>query len=127
MGLFSRFKKKEQYAFVFVCRGPDPTGMTNMIRSFHIPVDGLYDSMRHFGFTGPMTNLFFYGPEWNGTRYSSWKVTADEGDDLLEKIKKKLREKGFTYNGEDLKTGCYDESSTYAKMGLFIAYMFIEK
>ncbi len=68
-----------------------------------------------------------FGPDWNKTVYSSWKPSSGEVKDLMTKIKNKLSENGFSYNCEDVKTACYDPSTSYAQMGFFMAYLFIEK
>ena len=129
MGLFSKLKlgKKKQHCFVFICRGPDPSGMTKAMRSMHMTDRGLYEAMVQYGFQGKAEDLHMYGPDWNRTQYSSWKPTPTEGDDLLAKIKKALQKEGFTYNGENVKTARYDPSTTYGQMGLFMTYLFIEK
>ena len=129
MGLFSWIKKggKKQHCFVFICRGPDPTGFTNIVQNMGMTGRGLYEAMVHFGYQGKEENMHMYGPDWNKTRYSSWKPDPDEVKDLMAKVKKALQQEGFTYNGEDVKTARYDPSTSYAQMGLFMTYLFIEK
>ena len=129
MGLFSKLKlgKKKQHCFVFICRGPDPTGMTDLFQSFGMTSRGLYDTMVKFGYKGKEENMHMFGPDWNKTRYSSWKPTPDEVKDLMAKVKQVLQEEGFPYNGEDVKTIRYDPSTSYGQMGLFMTYLFIEK
>lgn len=134
MGLFSRKPKeskksrKEMYAVVFICRGPDPTGLTNLIQNFGMTDRGLYEMVQHFGYTGTREHVMMFGPDWNKTVYSSHLVREEgEADDLVGKIKEKLSENGFTYNCEDIRTAQYDPSTNYGKMGLFAAYLFIEK
>ena len=132
MGLFSRKRKKEPakepYAVVFICRGPDPSGITNIISGFSMTSRGLYEIMVKFGFTGERDHLIMFSPDWNHTVYSSSKLREEgEVEDLRDKIINKLKQEGFTYNGEDIRTCQYDPSTGYGQMGLFMAYVFIEK
>lgn len=118
---------RKPYAVVFICRGPDPSGLTNILSHMAMSDRGLYEAMAQLGFKGPRSNLIALGPDWNKTVYSSWKPTPDEVDDLISKIKKELSSRGFTYRGEDIRTARYDPSTSYGKMGLFMAYIFIKK
>jgi len=128
MALFSWLKKKkEPHSFVFICRGPDPSGLTDVIHGFGILGSGMYEAMVQLGFSGKEENVHVYGPEWNKTRYSSWRPTPGENKDLMAKVKKALAEAGFTYNGEDVKTIKFNPETSYAQMGFFMAYLFIEK
>lgn len=131
MGLFSIFSKKPKksapHAFVFICRGPDPSGLSSIISHMAMTDRGLYEAMKHFGYTGSQENLVMFGPDWNSTTYSSWRVQGEgEADDLSEKIEKAVREAGYSYEGENIKTARYDPSTSYAQMGLFMAYYFTE-
>ena len=136
MGLFGLFgknkgssgkgKSKGEYAFVFICRGPDPSGLTNILQGIGMTGDGLYEAMQHFGYTGSRDHVIMYGPNWNDTVYSSWLVKGPgEADDLIGKMKAKIRADGYSYNGENIKTARYAEETSYAQMGFFMAYVFI--
>lgn len=133
MGFFSRKKEqqnkpKEPYGVVFICRGPDPTGLTNLIENFSMTDRGLYEMLMSLGYTGPREHVIMYGPDWNKTVYSSYRLQEEgEVDDLLAKIKSKLNDRGFIYSGEEIRTVCYDPSTNYGKMGFFAAYLFIDK
>ena len=115
-----------QYAFVFICKGPDPGGMrpANMVMTDRGVYEGLVQS---FGFGGSAENVFFYGPDWNSTVYSSSVITGSEGDDLMGKVKAAMSAKGFTYNGEPVRSVPYDPSTTYGQMGFIMVFLFAEK
>ena len=119
--------KRGPWAFVFICKGPDPSGMRSMFHGFGMTDRGVYDAMKSFGFTGSPDNVVMFGPDWNSTTYSSWKPQGEgEADDLVRKIKEALKKKGFAYNGEAIKTARYDPSTTYGQMGIFMTYIFID-
>lgn len=129
MGLFSFLKKKnkkEQHAFVFICRGPDPTGLSNILEGIGGAGD-FYSAMVHYGYEGKESNVHVLSPNWNDTRYSSWKPTPDEVEDLLPKVKKELQKRGFTYAGENVSTARFNQETTFGQMGFFMTYLFIEK
>ena len=89
---------------------------------------GVYEGLvQNFGYSGRREDVFFYGPQWNKTVYSSWQIRGDEGDDLMGKIKAELSKQGFTYNGESVRTVAYDPSTTYGKMGFITAFVFMNK
>ena len=116
------------HAFVFICRGPDASGFTNILESFHMTSNGIPEAMRSVGFTGPDRNIHMYGPDWNRTIYSSSKVSMPgEADDLIGKIKDCLQKEGFSYNGESIRTAVYSPETSYAQMGLFMTYMLITR
>lgn len=137
MGLFSKKNKntsffggsvrKKQFAFVSICRGPDPSGLTTVVSQMALSTDGMYDAMVKLGYQGPSDHVIVLGPDWNNTVYSSWKPTKDEIDDLLPKFKKELSEHGFTYRGENIQTMRFSPQTHFGQMGMFMTYVFIEK
>ena len=129
MGLFSWIKKggKQPHCFVFVCRGPDPTGMSDVIQHFGMTGQGMYEAMVQLGYKGKKENMHMYGPDWNKTRYSSWKPMPDEITDLMAKVKKTMQEDGFPYAGEDVKTLRFNPATSFGQMGLFMTYLFTER
>lgn len=129
MALFSKLKGigKKQHCFVFVCRGPDPSGMMDVIQHFGMTGQGMYEAMVQLGYKGKAENVHMYGPDWNRTRYSSWKPLPDEVDDLMAKVKKEMQAAGFPYNGEDVKTMRFNPATSFGQVGLFMTYVFLER
>lgn len=127
-GLGAAASDPGMHAFVFICRGPDPSGMTKILRSIGMTGRGLPEAMRKVGFSGPDRNVHMYTPDWNSKVYSSWQLKqSGEMNDLMTKIRATLKNEGFKYKGEAVKTLQYAEETSYAQMGLFIAYLFIRK
>lgn len=109
------------HAFVFMCMGPDPSGGRPDPQALAVSDRGVYEGMvQGFGFTGPRENVHFYGPSWNETVYSSSALSGPEADDLMAKIRLEMRKKGFTYQGEAVRSTPYDPSTTYGQMGFFM-------
>lgn len=89
---------------------------------------GVYEGMvQNFGFTGPRENLFFYGPQWNNSVYSSSQLSGGEADDMMNKVKEELRKKGFSYQNEPVSSTPYDPSTVYGQMGFFMVCVILNR
>lgn len=115
MGLFGKKKAKGQQAFVFYCQTKScPLGQITWVQ--------LGETMRQVGCTAPLENITVFQPDWNEKIYSSTNVSGAEADDLIEKIKRAVKNKGFAYQGESIRSFGFAEGSSFGSMGLFIVW-----
>ncbi len=100
MGLFSRAKNKkgQNYAFLFICHGPF-SSFGEKCTFIGRNDENLKKYVAQWGYNVPEKNIYVYSEDWNDTYYSSLELQMPgEYDDMIGKVKKKLKDEGFEFD-----------------------------